>query len=304
MTVCKLNNSRYRLLNSLFSRATFSRILNYSDFSTVESVISETGCGRSRCRCVGDYYKWAYGQLLKFYPCEYVYKNEFLNRVVLKDRIPKQGVIFNEFKAAGVIADFAVIGKESCAYEIKTRLDSPKRLSKQIEGYAKIFDSVSLIVPAEKIEIYNSYVPEQIGLIAMFNDYCGVTFEELRTPDRFGSFDVSEMMKILYTHEYRKLVVDFCGRLPSCDNLSMYPACSSELSKIPVLQLKEAFLKCLTQRVCKKKSRVLLRASPLSLRQVVVSLGLSLSEIVKIQEFLSLPLRKSHELPICSIFKK
>ena len=132
-----------RLLASLFSRSNFLRMLKYDDLSRLNTLMRETGCGRSHCRTVNDYLNLAYKQLVRNYPCEYVYKNEFLNRAVLKNRLLRKSAIFNEFRASDSIADFAVFGDSSCAYEIKTKFDSPKRLLKKIDRYAKLFDSVA-----------------------------------------------------------------------------------------------------------------------------------------------------------------
>ena len=127
--------TKCRALAKLFSRQFFTRWLERGDFSLLLETRESFGSGRSRCRTAEDYLTWAYNTLLRHYPCEYVYKNEFLNRVVLKHRLGRNCVVVSEFKAAGAIADFAVFGDEAWAFEIKTDLDSPRRLSEQLTAY-------------------------------------------------------------------------------------------------------------------------------------------------------------------------
>ena len=97
-------------------------------------------------------------------------------------------------------------------------------------------------------------------------------------------------MKVLHTKEYKALVIDFFGKLPSCDSFSMYSECFLKLSEVPIPQLRRAFLDCLISRFRSQQNYSKLEFTPRILRQLVLSMRLSDLEIAKIKQYLTLPL--------------
>ena len=278
---------KYRTLAMLFSRKFFTRLLERGDIAPLLDVYQTVGSGRSRCRTAEDYLAWAYNTLLRHYPCEYVYKNEFLNRVVLKHRLGRNCVVVSEFKAAGAIADFAVFGEESCAFEIKTNLDSPKRLAEQLAAYRTLFEKVSLVVSMDDLGRYEPLLPANVGLIGLLNDPCGCNFEEIRPAERTDIIDPVELMKVLHTTEYEQLVKSYRGALPPCQPFKRYDACLNVLKEMPQAVLRQAFRDSVRQRRNRLQTMAVLRQAPRPLRQMTLSLGLTLTDIDKIRERLS-----------------
>ena len=279
--------TQYRALASLFSRQFFTELKARGDLSRLVKVWKTYGSGRRCCRTAADYLSWAYGVLLKHYACEYVYKNEFLNRVVLKNRLGKDCVVVSEFKAAGSIADFAVFGERCEAFEIKTSLDSPRRLVGQLASYAKLFQTVTLIVPVEAAEKYQTITPASIGLIGMFNDPKGILHAELRPATVSTVVDSRELMKVLHTAEYRQAVASFFGALPRCSDLEMYTACEKKLAQMPVSVRQQVFLESVKHRDKRVTAMATLRRMPRILRQMTLSMRFSEAEMDKIKNRLS-----------------
>lgn len=280
----------YRALAMLFSRKFFTRVLERGDISELLGVREAFGSGRSRCRTAEDYLTWAYNTLLRHYPCEYVYKNEFLNRVVLKHRLGRNCVVVSEFKAAGAIVDFAVFGDEAWAFEIKTNLDSPKRLAEQLTAYRTLFEKISLVVSMDDLGRYEPRLPTSIGLIGLLNDPCGCNFEEIRPAERTDSIDPVELMKVLHTAEYEQLVKSYCGAIPPCQPFKRYDVCLNVLKDMPQAVLRQAFRDSVRQRRNRLQTMAVLQRAPRILRQMTLSLGLSAADIDKIWERLSIVL--------------
>ena len=282
--------TKYRALAMLFSRKFFTRLLERGDIAPLLEIYQTVGSGRSRCRAAEDYLAWAYDTLLRHYPCEYVYKNEFLNRVVLKHRLGRNCVVVSEFKAAGAIADFAVFGDEACAFEIKTDLDSPKRLAEQLAAYRTLFEKISLVVSMDDLGRYEPLLPANVGLVGLLNDPCGCNFEEIRPAEPTDAIDPVELMKVLHTAEYEQLVKSYCGALPSCQPFKRYDACLNVLKGMPQAVLRQVFRDSVRQRRNRLQTMAVLQRAPRILRQMTLSLGLSATDVVNIRQRLSIVL--------------
>lgn len=282
--------TKCRALAKLFSRQFFTCWLERGDVSLLSETREAFGSGRSRCRTAEDYLTWVYNTLLRHYPCEYVYKNEFLNRVVLKHRLGRHCVVVSEFKAAGAIADFAVFGDEAWAFEIKTDLDSPKRLAEQLAAYRTLFEKVSLVVSMDDLGRYEPLLPSNVGLIGLLNDPCGCNFEEIRPAEPTAVIDPVELMKVLHTAEYEQLVKSYCGALPPCQPFKRYDACLNVLKGMPQVVLRQAFRDSVRQRRNRLQTMAVLQRAPRILRQMMLSLGLSAADVVNIRQRLSIVL--------------
>ena len=280
--------TKYRILAMLFSRKFFTWLLERGDIAPLMEVRQVVGNGRSRCRTAEEYLAWAYNTLLRHYPCEYVYKNEFLNRVVLKHRLGRDCVVVSEFKVAGAIADFAIFGEESCAFEIKTDLDSPKRLAEQLASYQTVFEKVSLVISMEDLGRYVPLLSPNIGLVGLLNDPCGCNFEEIRPAVRTEAIDPVELMKVLHTAEYERVVTSYCGTLPACCSFERYEACEKVLMEMPQDMLRQAFRDSVRRRRKRLQTMEVLWRAPRSLRQMTLSMGLTAADIDNIRQRLSI----------------
>lgn len=97
--------------------------------------------------------------LLKYYPCERTVKHALVDN--LKDK--KDTVLF-EMPVLGSRVDVGRINGNSYAYEIKTELDSLKRLKKQISDYSRVYEYVYVVIAPIFFD----------EVVALIPDYCGI----------------------------------------------------------------------------------------------------------------------------------
>ena len=79
------------------------------------------------------------------------------------------------------------------------------------------------------------------------------------------------LINILRTDEYKRLIIEECGYLPSVPGHDMYGACRELMYGIPNHKLKSFFREIVKER---KNNTALLKNTPSELRQLCLSLGL------------------------------
>jgi hypothetical protein len=107
----------------------------------------------------------AYDYLVQNHRTEYVYRNLITERIFVgKHRASPTTVMLNEFRIGRSFADCVVINGCGEVYEIKTELDSPRRLRSQLNDYFSVFTKVTVVVdPRDSIK-YERYLPAHVGL--------------------------------------------------------------------------------------------------------------------------------------------
>lgn len=103
--------------------------------------------------------------LLKYYPCERTVKHALID--TLKN---KPDTVLFEMPVLGSRVDIGRINGNSYAYEIKTELDSLKRIRKQISDYSHVYEYINLVIaPFFYDEVVES-VPEYCGITIYYHD--------------------------------------------------------------------------------------------------------------------------------------
>lgn len=196
-----------------------------------------------------DYLKKVYSVLLKYYRNEYVYKNEVLNQVLIRTYGLHSTIAINEFGVGGSIVDLALFNGSSKAFEIKSDLDSAKRLEGQIADYLRLFDECFIVVPLCELEIYRTAVDDQIGIISLGRFRDGRIVLEEQRPARKNSFiDVDTLMSSVRSSEYKWMVISAFGHLPQVNDFEMFEACKEKLSRLSSKNLKNLFLQVIKRR--------------------------------------------------------
>lgn len=267
---CLIDINRMRSYSSAFSRGTMMDIIRFNDFEHLAWVYNNYDNGAIRVYSYLDYLKKIYRALVSNYRCEYVYKNEIIKEL-LKKYGTKNTSVFNEFKAGNSIADLAFFNGESKAFEIKTDLDTPKRLGKQIADYQRVFDKCHIVIPNDKYEQYCDAVAPEIGIITLSKIGSRINLEEKRAAINNDTIDVDVLLNILHTDEYKRLIIEEYGYLPSVSGYNMYGACRELMYGIPTYKLKSFFRDVVKGR---RNNTALLRKAPSELRQLCLSLGL------------------------------
>lgn len=260
-----------RSYSTAFSRGAIMDIVRFNDFEHLSWVYNNYDKGAVRAYSYLDYLKLMYRVLVSNYRCEYVYKNEIIKKLISKYGT-KSTAVFNEFKVGNSIADIAFFNGESKAFEIKTDLDTPKRLKKQIADYQRIFDKCYIVIPDDKYEQYCNVVTPEIGIITLSKIGRRINLEEKRTAINNDTIDVDMLINILRTDEYKKLIIEENGYLPSVPGHNMYNACRELMNEISTHKLKSFFCEIVKER---KNNTALLKNIPPELRQLCLSLGLN-----------------------------
>lgn len=291
MKMKHISEDRLRSYSSVFSRSAFSDIANFSDFSHFDWLISQYKEPLKDDASYMDYLSFMYAALSKSYRCEYVFKNEIINQLLLKNYGTKHTVAFNEFKVGDSIVDLAMMNGESKAFEIKTTLDSPKRLGKQMNDYKKVFDKCYVVVDAEECEYYAGCIEKSTGIISFSYTRGRVVLDEYRPAMKHANIDVFCLMRCLRTSEYQNIVRGFFGELPDASCFEMYEACQEQLTKIPNDVLDSMFL----AEVKKRRSATgSLKSFPKEIRQIMLALNLPKSKQEMLITNLNKPINREY----------
>ena len=118
---------RLRSYSSVFSRIAFTELIKYGEKRYFHQIYqhydSSDSCNEGTT--LVSFLNHVYRALAKSYRCEYIYKNEIINSLLLKKYGTDKTIAFNEFKVKNSIVDIAMCNGESKAFEIKTELDTP-----------------------------------------------------------------------------------------------------------------------------------------------------------------------------------
>lgn len=267
-TSAKLN--KLRRYAYVFSRQVFSDILSYHDVSPICNVCRDYHDQSYEGLPCSLYLQYMYKELKKNYQNEYVYKNEIINELLIKNYGVKTTVAFNEFRVENSIADLALFNGETKAFEIKTELDTPRRLKKQLHSYQDIFDKCYIVVPDQLVSKYSEIVEEKIGIIQFTYSRGHVRLNEIRGAQLNTKFDTDVMMKSVRTQEYKDIVKAYFGSLPDVSCFDMYSVCREMVCHIPQNEISRLFREAVKRR---KNNTTLLPLLPVEIRQIALSMN-------------------------------
>lgn len=275
---------------SLFSGRVHSNILRLDDFSDFHHVITkyDTQYTKNALYSYWDYLKHIYRILTKHYRSEYIYKNIFLNEILLKTYGVKSTVAFSEFKVGKAIADLALFNGASKAFEIKTELDNDKRLSNQLNEYSKLFEECYIVVPVEILSKYEQIVADNIGIIVFeHSNRRRYVMHEIRHAQKNETVDINVLMSSVRCTEYKDMVLSSFGELPDVSCFEMYDTCKNLLQTLPASDLQQLFLQVIKSR---KSATSLLRNVPAEIRQLCLSMNISSQNYLKLKDKINKPI--------------
>jgi hypothetical protein len=211
-----------------------------------------------------------YVELKKQYRCEYIYKNTLLE-MLLKEYGTENSLIVNEFKVGNSVADMVLFNGTSKAYEIKTELDSNKRLNRQLSDYSKIFQESYIVTHESLIKKYEG-IHTSVGIIALTENNGKLKLEKVRPALENGTIDVNILIRSIRTNEYKNIVQAFYGLLPNVTSFDMFETCKAMMSQIPSKKLYELFL---TEMKKRKSNNASLNKYQKELRHFCLSVNIN-----------------------------
>lgn len=101
------------------------------------------------------------------YRCEYVYKNEIANQLLLRFHHDNSATLLREVASDKSIADIIIINGKTVAYEIKTELDNFDRLLGQLDSYQSLYDNLNIVTHIGAVNTICRKVDDTVGIIVL-----------------------------------------------------------------------------------------------------------------------------------------
>lgn len=281
--------TRMRSYSSIFSSTSFNRLLKYSDYSFLDSKINRYDISKvgKKIETYSDYIRYIYGELRKNYRSEYIYKNTFINELLLKQYGVKDTIAINEFRVGKSIADVALFNGISKVFEIKTELDSDKRLYGQLSDYEKIFQECYIITHESIVEKYIKE-DDSVGIIVLFENPRSLRMQEIRPAVRKYKIDPDMAIRSLRTNEYQAIAKDYYGTLPEMNSFNMFKICNELIKEIP----SEILYTLFNEQIKKRKSNTeYLKSYKSEIRQIALALNFNSKKYQQLQEKLNKTIR-------------
>ena len=99
-------------------------------------------------------------------------------------------------------ADIAIVGRQLVGYEIKSDVDSLRRLDQQIRGYSSVFDEVSLVVGQRFMAEAASIIPQWWGIIvARLGPRGAIHFGTIKVAENNPRVDNYSVLQLLWRTE-------------------------------------------------------------------------------------------------------
>lgn len=266
---------RLRSYSSIFSRSVFSDIIEYGDFTRLNILFDRYDSNKDCFSTYFDYIRYIYRILSKSYRCEYIYKNEIINKLLIKKYGTRDTIAINEFRVQNSIVDFALFNGESKAFEIKTEYDTKKRLDRQIQDYMKLFQKCYIVIPDKTYHKYEDCISANVGIILLIRDKGRIRLEEIKNAITNLNIDTGALMRSVRATEYRNIVKEYFGALPDVSCFDMFDRCQELMAQIPPQELHSLFLTELKKRTNNTR---LLKSFPAEIRQICLSMNLNLRQ--------------------------
>lgn len=165
----------------------------------------------------------SYRVLLKHYRCEYIYKSELYGKIKKDSRKKMKTGILTEVKSGKCVADLLWLNGTSIAHEIKTEIDTNRRLANQIQSYHELFKQTVVVSYEKNVEAILSEIPEHVGI--MYLNKRG-TLKIFREAKEFAeNLKPESMFLTLRRHEYEAAIQDAYGYVPEVSDAYIFDEC-------------------------------------------------------------------------------
>lgn len=260
-----MNN--YFILNRLFSKSMFEKILNGKGTSFYNEIVNRY-C-HSKDITTGEVFHRSYALLKKHYMNEYYYKNALLNSIIIKRHKLGSTKVLTELSVGNSIADFITINGKCIVYEIKTELDVLDRIETQINDYYKCFPYVCVVASYRHLQqLKEKYKDTDVGLY-YFDEKGKIVFEK-EPKANYTHIDKKEIFKMLRKYEFESIIKRQGFKLPDVPRVNYYSECLKLFDTIDLDSILNEFLIVLKQR--KKSPNKLYKKVPYELKMMVYQL--------------------------------
>ena len=282
------NTARSRIYASLFSRRVVAEVLGgcYKSIDRIYDLFKDNEALERKTYL--DYFLYLYRSMMKHYRCEYVFKNEVINKILLRHFSHPNTVSFSEFRVNQSIADLVMFNGISRAYEIKTDYDSDKRLISQLTDYNNLFEKTYLVISAAGYNKYINELPQNVGIIVFEYKNGALVHRVVRDAQKNTIINIHTLMRSIRATEYKSIVKEIYGTLPDVSEFDMFEACENLLKVTDNKKVRAAFMNVIKQRKTNTQS---LGQFEKCFRQLGVATNMTLTEYHSFVNNLSKPIK-------------
>lgn len=212
-------------VSNIFSNSHFKKAIANPDYPLLEKKLEKYqdvfGLGfKSRKDALDTLYDY----MLTNYRCEYVYKNFITKTRLLGRHNLNTTNLINEFRVGSSLADIVLVNGTSTVFEIKTELDSPDRLSDQLQDYQKAFTRVYIVTHYTQSDRYLELVDDSsVGLMVLTKR--NHLSKRKEAQKNTSSLDITTMFKSLRKPEYSNIISKYFGEVPDVPNMFYFKEC-------------------------------------------------------------------------------
>lgn len=257
------------LINRVFTKTNINQILT-SGKSVINEIIIDKYSLSKQIETQEDAFNAIYNFMKRNYRNEYYYKNQLLNNLLIGRRSLNTTSAIRELPISNSIADFILINGKAQVFEIKSGLDSLKRLTGQLQDYYKAFTYVNVImdeVHLKKVE--KAVLNKNVGLYVLTKRN---TIKKIREANEYNNLlDHTVIFKILRKKEYEEILLKYFGKLSSADDFHYFRDSLKIFKQLPIEVAQQELTTMLKLRYLNKykdNNSLILSFSP-ALREVI-----------------------------------
>ena len=210
------------------------------------------------------------------YRCEYVYKAALVNRIVFGRHSPRTASLLSELPVGRSIVDIAVFNGTSTAYEIKTELDTERRLATQTPDYLRAFERVYLVTHPGLVSRYVQSLDPRVGILAL-NQRGSLAV--VREADASGdALQKDALFTLLRAGEYVHAMAQVFGKQRPMPNGERYRHYRALWEQMPVRQAHGVTVEALRARTTSPSQVEFVSELPASLRVLGYATPLSMPQ--------------------------
>ena len=277
--------ARSRIYSSLFSRRVVSEVLK-GRYTSIDKICAFFEDNKGQ-QTYFEYLTHLYDLMMHHYRCEYVFKNELINEILLRHCTHPDTIVLSEFHVDKSIADIVMFKDISIAYEIKTDYDSDKRLNHQLTDYNKLFDKCYLVTSSDGYKRYANGLADNVGIITLEYNGNSLVPHVVKEAELNEVIDIHTLMRSIRTVEYETIVKDIYGSLPAVSYFDMFDECEKLLTNADNRKVRASFMRVIKQRKTNTQS---LKQFDHCFRQLGLATQMTLNEYNRFINNLSIPI--------------
>ncbi|MBL7934888.1 MAG: sce7726 family protein [Bacteroidia bacterium] len=249
-----LDKTNFAYISSLFG---YKQILKHE----VDKVTFDF---KNAVDCYSDVFEEYYKTLIENYRCEYIYKNEILNQLLLNHSAKAK--LYTEVEVFDSKADVVIFNGTSTVYEIKTELDSFDRLQKQLSAYKLVFDKINVVTHLGKLERVKKILDSDIGILVL-NDK-GIIETERDAKSNKQNTNPNFVFNLLHKDEYLSILRKHFGFTPDVAPVHIFRECKKMFLELNPEIAHDYMVEALKERKTKKYLEKLMDELPASLKLI------------------------------------